>query len=153
MTIDLIKNFAKYEKTLATYIDERILYDRSSDCHKLLEKRINLLNASWDMRSGDENTLGRFNFKTNMSYGLVKQKQLSWRAIFSNNFRAEPLFTPKAIGNTPDENAINMRDLLQANNDQTHFRHKILMPGNSSVAKIGIAITFTLPTSAAHAAK
>jgi hypothetical protein len=141
--IDLVNNFTKYEKVLASYMDERIGYYKESECCKLLGKRIDLLDASWDMRSGEVDNLGSFKFKSNMSYGLVKQQQLARRAVFSNNFRADPLFTPKAIGNTPDENAINMRDLIQANNEQTHFRHKILMPGNGGVAKVGVSVVFT----------
>lgn len=141
--IDFVKEFAKYEKKLSIYIDDRISYSRDSECYNQLDKRIKILNASWDMRSGDIDTLGRFNFKAQISYGLVKQEQLAKRAVFSNNFRAEPLFTPKAIGNTPDDNAINMRDLIMSNNQQTHFRHKVLMPGNGGVAKIGVQVVFT----------
>jgi hypothetical protein len=141
--IDLVKEFVKYEKKLSEYIDNRIGHYKDSECYKLLDQRIKILNASWDMRSGDLDNLGKFNFKANISYGLVKQEQLAKRAIFSNNFRNEPLFTPKAIGNTPDENAINMRDLIMSNNQQTHFRHKVLMPGNGGVAKIGVQIVFT----------
>jgi hypothetical protein len=141
--IDLVKEFVKYEKKLSNYIDDRISYFKDSECCKQLDKRIKILNASWDMRSGDLDSLGKFNFKAQISYGLVKQEQLAKRAVFSNNFRNEPLFTPKAIGNTPDENAINMRDLIMANNQQTHFRHKVLMPGNGGVAKIGVQVVFT----------
>ena len=76
--IDLVKieNFVKYEKILGQYIDDRVGYYKQSDCYRLLEKRINLLNASWDMRSGEVDNLGRFSFKADMSYGLVKQQQL-----------------------------------------------------------------------------
>lgn len=141
--IDLIKDFATHEKRIADYIKLRVQSARSSECHKKLENRIKTLNGSWDMEVSSAKTGNQQNFLTKMSYGLVKQQQLTRRAIFSNNFRADPLFSYKAIGNTPEENALNMQDIVQANNEQTHFRQKVLMPGNHGVAKLGMAIVFS----------
>lgn len=144
MAIDLVKEFAAYEKTIAKYVSDRVRLYADSQCKKALAKRIKRLNASWDMVvSGQKDTGNAQNYLAQMSYGLVKQQQLTRRAIFSNNFRSDPLFSCRAIGNTPQENAINMQDILQANNEQTRFRHLVLMPGNSGVAKIGTAVIYT----------
>lgn len=142
--LDLIKEFGRYENTIVKYIDDRIRYYMDSNCKKQLDKRIKRLNSSWDMVvSGVKDTGNSQNFLAQMSYGLVKQQQLTRRAIFSNNFRSDPLFSMRGIGNTPQDNAINMQDILQSNNEQTHFRQKVLMPGNSGVAKVGAAVIFT----------
>lgn len=141
--IDCVKEFAKHEKRISEYITKRVQAERSSPCHKQLESRIKTLNASWDMKISSPNSGNRQNFLSKVSYGLVKQQQLTRRAIFSNNFRADPLFTFKAVGTTPEDNAINIQDIVQANNEQTHFRQKTLMPGNSGVAKVGVAVVMT----------
>jgi hypothetical protein len=143
MAIDLVKEFAKYEKTISKYCLDRVRYYADSQCKKRLVKRIKRLSASWDMVVSGNDSGNSQNYTAQMSYGLVKQQQLTRRAIFSNNFRSDPLFSCRAIGNTPQDNAINMQDILQANNEQIHFRNLVLMPGNSQVAKIGSAVIYT----------
>lgn len=141
--IDLVKEFVKHQKRIGDYVKKRVSAHNSSECKSRLKKRIETLNASWDMSVSAAASGNRQNFLSKMSYGLVKQQQLTRRAIFSNNFRADPLFSFRAIGNTPEGNAINMQDIVQSNNEQIHFRQKVLMPGNHSVAKTGIAVVFT----------
>lgn len=143
MAIDLVKEFAKYEKTIVKYVHTRIDYYDKSKCKEQLKRRVARLNSSWDMVVSGKNSGTNQQLKGQMSYGLVKQQQLARRSLFSGNFRGDPLFTPRAIGNTPLQNALNMKDILQSNVEQTHFRPLVLMPCNSGVAKIGSAVVFT----------
>ncbi len=143
--IDLVKEFPKYHKDISKYILSRLDMTDKSECKKLLKKRIERLNSSWDMQvagSTGGRTSGQ-NYLAQMSYGLVKQQQLTLRAIFSNNFRPDPIFSLRAIGNTPQENAINMQDIMQANNEQTQFRQLVLQPVIDHVCRWGIAVTYT----------
>jgi hypothetical protein len=78
-----------------------------------------------------------------MNYNLVKEVMINKRALFTGNFRPDPLYTLTAIGNTPDENAVNMQDLLTTNNKQTKFRQKFLRPCLNGIVRNGASIAFT----------
>jgi len=82
-------------------------------------------------------------FLGQLDYALVKEQMLVRRSIFTGNFRGDPLFSLNAIGNTPDENAINMQDLLESNNEQTKFRPNVFIPGVNQMIKTGTAVTYT----------
>lgn len=148
MPLDLIKDFAKYEKELTRYLSERRQAYRNSLCRKALCDRLDRLDSSWDMEVGASRGNGRqaanqAQFLAQLSFPLVKQQILTRRAIFTNNFRTDPLWTLKAIGNTPDENAINMQDLLEANNQQTEFRPLVLVPSIDQTVRWGASVVFT----------
>lgn len=137
--IDLIKNFAKHEKAISRSLTERIDdYDRS-DCKRSYKERVDRLKCSWDMVPPN----GTGNNLIGLTYLLVKEHTLVTRSIFTANFRADPLWSLKAIGNTPRENAMNMQDLLIANNEQMRFRPNVLIPGIDLVCKDGAAVIFT----------
>lgn len=145
--IDLVKEFPRLEKQITRYVRERVdAYDQSQ-CKKLLAKRIARLNSSWDMQvSGNGDRRRNQNaqqFMAQMSYPLVKQQILVRRAIFSNNFRSDPVFTLRAIGNTPQENAINMSDLVQSNNEQVKFRPEVLQPSIDHTSRWGVSVVYT----------
>ena len=146
--IDLIRDFHKHEKEISRYIKDRVDNYFKSRCYKLLTDRIARMDASWDMevagaRKGKRGSQGPSNFIAQLTYPLVKEQILVRRAIFNANYRGDPLFSLRAIGQTPDENAINMQDLLESNNEQIRFRQKFLRPSNDMVAKWGASVAFT----------
>jgi len=137
--IDLIKNFGKYQKTINDYINLRLDSYKKSKCRELLFERIDRLNSSWNLetagaRKNQRRNQSQGNFLGQLTYGLVKEQMLTRRSIFTSNFRGDPIFSLRAIGNTPEANAINMQDLLSANNDQIHMRERILIPGIDMIA-------------------
>lgn len=146
--IDLVANFSKHEKVIARYVRERVdYYFKHPKCYPGLKTRIQRLNASWDMQIAAPKTNTMRNssqqqFLAQLNYPLVKQQMLTRRAIFSNNFRSDPIFSLRAIGNTPEENAINMQDLLQGNNEQIQFRQKFLMPSINQVCRWGVNVAY-----------
>jgi hypothetical protein len=143
---DLIKDFAQNEKIITQYVMDRRQHYENSKCKSTLKKRIARLNESWDMEvgsSGGGRKDNRQQFLAQLSYPLVKQQMLTRRAIFTNNFRADPLFTVKPIGNTPAVNAVNMQDLIEANNKQIEFRSKVLRPAISHTVRWGASVVYT----------
>ena len=148
--IDLIKEFPRLEKVLSKYAQERVQNYDKSKCKKLLRDRIERMNDSWDMKIGrsrggtsGNGRNGGQQFLGQISYPLVKQQIITRRAIFSSNFRADPLFSLRAIGNTPQENALNMQDLIQSNNEQIHFRQETLQPSIDAVCRWGVSVINT----------
>lgn len=146
--LDIIKNFASLEKKIADYVLLRIDNSMKSNCMRLLKSRIERLNNSWDMQVSNTRRVGQRKmsqqqYLANISYPLVKQQILTRRAIFTNNFRYDPLFSLRPSGNTPSENAINMQDLLQSNNDQIKFRSIVLQPSIQHVCQWGTSVVYT----------
>jgi hypothetical protein len=146
--IDYIKNFGKYEKEITRYILERLNSYKDSSCRKNLFERISRLNSSWDLEvAGARKSSSRYqsqpNFMNQLTYGLVKEQILTRRSIFTSNFRGDPIFSFRAIGNTPEENAINMQDLVESNNEQIRMRSRILIPSIDMMCKWGAAVVYT----------
>lgn len=148
--IDLVKEFATYEKKIVQNVRESIKVYSDSECKKRLQENYNRLAACWDMKINNadgarSSRRGRNEqqFMAQVTYPLVKNQQLIRRAIFNNNFSSEPFFTVKATGATPDENAKNIQDLIQSNNDQTRFRASVVKPCHTFVAKYGVSIVYT----------
>jgi hypothetical protein len=146
--IDLVQEYPSLEKEITRYIKDRVSTYMRSRCRQMLGERVQRLNSSWDMQIGNLRRAGnrKYNqqqFLGQISYPLVKQQMLVRRAIFGANFRADPIFTLSGIGNTPQENAVNMQDLLQSNNEQIEFRPRVLAPSNDMVSKWGVAVIYT----------
>jgi hypothetical protein len=143
---DYVKEFAQNEKEIVGYINDRHKSYSQSKCKRLLLERIDRLNSSWDMEVPGLSKTKRGSqsqFLAQISYPLVKEQMLVRRSIFTSNFRADPLFTPRAIGNTPLENAMNIHDLLEGNNEQIKFRPNVLRPSIDMVSKWGVNIIYT----------
>ncbi len=133
-------NFRDNEKQISQYLRDRKDFYIKSKCRQNLLSQIKRLESSWDMEvpGASGNT-----YMSQMNYSLVKQVQLNKRALFSGNFRSDPIYTLRSIGTTPDENAINMQELLESNNQQTKFRPKFLTPAISKLTRWGTAVAFT----------
>jgi len=145
---DLVKDFAKLEKEITAYVKMRPEFYFKSDCYKKLVARCNRLDSSWDMelagtRRHQRKNESRTQFLGQLAYPLVKEQMLIRRSIFTSNFRSDPIFSLRAIGNTPKENAINMQDLLESNNEQTRFRANTLRPSIDMVSKWGSSVIYT----------
>jgi hypothetical protein len=146
--LNIIENFGKLEKQITRYFKERKDLAIRSKCRKLLHERIERLNSSWDMqvsgfRKNNRRNQSQSHFMGQLDYALVKEQMLVKRSIFTANFRGDPLYSLRGIGNTPDENAINMQDLLESNNEQTKFRPNVLIPGINQMIKTGTAVIYT----------
>lgn len=146
--IDLIKNFGKYERRITQYIKDRCEMYARSHCKQLLGSRVARLNSSWDMqaagvRKTNKKNSAQSHFLGQLDYSLVKEQMLVRRSVFTGNFRGDPLFSLRAIGHTPDDNAINMQDLLESNNEQTKFRANVFIPGVNQMVKRGTSVTYT----------
>lgn len=138
--IDYIENYRKYEKKIVQYLKDRKEFYVKSKCRKYLLDHIKRLDQSWNMEV--PGPMGN-TYMSQMNYNLVKEIMINKRALFTGNFRPDPLYTLSAIGNTPDENAMNMQDLLTANNKQTKFRSKFLRPALNGIVRNGASIAFT----------
>jgi hypothetical protein len=146
--IDFVKEFPKYEKQIAKYIRERVDTYFKSHCRARLITKINRLDSSWNLevsgsRKNEKKNTAQSHFLAQLTYPLVKEQMLVRRSVFSSNFRSDPLFSIRPVGNTPMENAINMQDLLESNNQSTKFRPLVLIPSINAVSRWGTSVIFT----------
>jgi len=138
--VDLLKNFAKLEKNIVQYLKDRKAYYSKSKCKKELDAYIKRLDCSWNMEvPGPQGN----QFLGQLNYSLVKEVMLSKRALFTGNYRQDPIFTLTGIGFTPDENTANMQDLIERNNQLTKFRAEFLVPNINNMIRWGVGIGFT----------
>jgi hypothetical protein len=133
-------NFRDNEKKITQYLLDRKEFYIKSQCRKHLFSYIKRLDSSWNMEVPGSN--GN-QFMAQLNYALVKQIMINKRALFTGNFRQDPIFTLSAVGNTPDENALNMQELLESNNQQVKFRRKFLVPNITRMVRWGTGIAFS----------
>lgn len=138
--IDLVKEFAKYDKQITQYIIERVRNTYfSSQCFKSLTNRVNKMNDCWDLKSGS--TANRFIVDT--YYPLVKQQIKMRRAIFSNSFRLDPFFMVSPAGAaTTFEAAQNMQDIISANNKNIRFNEVVKWPALNMLSRYGTVVCY-----------
>lgn len=142
--LDLIKNFAQYQKTIKDYWRSRV-FDTyfKSQCATSLRNRVSKMDSCWDLipSTGSASVGQRFLQET--YYPLVKAQIKLRRAISSNAFRYEPFFTYSSYGNTPTENAQNITQLVDSNNKNTKYRQTILLPSINYASRYGTAVIYT----------
>jgi len=138
--IDLIKGFKKHEKLISQYItDRKVAYERSK-CKKFLLQHIERLDSSWNMEvPGDSGN----SYQGQLCYALVKQIMLSKRALFTSNYRQDPVFTMSPIGMTPAASAEAMQQAVERNNQLTKFRHSFLIPNINKMIRWGTGVAYT----------
>ena len=135
MAFDVQKEVLKNPKKIVDYLTLRENdYFKSQVFIKLKRKSKRALD-SYNMNFNNTNKS-----TSNISFPLVKEQQLLRRAVTKRNFRSNPLITLEATGDTPQENADNMQDLLMLNLKNTKFRKKTFDPliNNASIYGVGV---------------
>lgn len=149
MPLDLVESFKKREPEITRFAIEQKSAYMESQCRRKLSNRYMRLKASNDMafnkqRSG-RNIGGRGNnFQSKVSFPLVKERTIIRKAILKQNFRGEPVATVDPTGNTPQENAKNMQEVLNMNLKSTRFREKALNRLMQDCSQYGAAVSYTV---------
>lgn len=138
--LDLIQNFVSLEKKIADYVKTRQEKYYQSDCFKILEKRINELQQSNDLKPG---SLRRNEWMSHVVFPIVKERTLLRRAIISANYRTPDIYALSCQGNTPPENSFHAETVLNLNMAHTFFRTKCLKPCTDTTAKFGTAVVYS----------
>lgn len=85
----------------------------------------------------------RNNFQSKVAFPLVKERAMIREAIFSQNFRGDPLITVEPAGDTSVDNAHNIQDVLASNFKTTKFRSKAFRIIKKDCAEYGAAVCYT----------
>lgn len=138
--VDIIKDFSLYEKTILSFIEERKDTYFASDCYKKLKRRYERLRDSIDQNfdANKQNTLA-----SKIAFSKTRPIYLRRRAITQNAFRSDPLITVQAIGDTDEQNAKNLQDVVSHNLKITKFRSKTFDRLIDSVARCGATVCYT----------
>jgi len=152
MSLELDKDFKKYEKPLTALLTEQVDGYFKSPLAKRLEQRYYRLKDSVDMNFGGSTSRNRSSrrssrsgnaTKSKMSFALVKQRTILRRAILSQNFRGEPLASAEPLGATTMEAANNIQDVANMNLKSTKFRAKCFLNIKDDVSIFGAAVSYT----------
>ena len=141
--IDILKDFGRHQKKVYDYCRQRIDGYYSSQCYKILRRRMNVLDRSIDLKTNKSESTAMANewmSKTVATYG--HEVYLMTRSVLNKNFSAEPLisFEPNH-GMTTWEQAANAQETLAQNFKSTMFRAKVMRMKHKSLARYGSAVT------------
>lgn len=140
--IDLVKDFWKKEREITDMaITDFRNYRDSGVYRKLVNRYLNLKNSNDMTFSGPE--AKRNTFKSKISIPLVKPRAILRNAIFSQNFRGDPLITVLKAGNTSIENAKSTQLWLNHNLRKTLFRERAFRRIKKSAAEYGAAVCYS----------
>ena len=145
--IDLVKKFSSREKEITMQcIEDKECYFRSPDYEGIYE-RYHRLRDSNDMifgapRGSNIKTTGD-QFFSNISMPMVKQRTMVREAMFSHNFRGEPLITLSKTANGSPENARNAQSLLMDNLRVTEFKSRCFRKIKYDAARYGASVVLS----------
>ena len=146
MSIDLVKKFGKYEKTITRHVCEWKETYYKSECYKKLTNRYDRLRASINMQFpttyGRSSNRATNEFISKVAFPLVRERYLFRRAVIKRNYRPDPLITIVPTGNTPIENAINLQDVLNLNYKATRFRETAFEKLVDDVSRFGAGVCY-----------
>jgi hypothetical protein len=138
--LDLINSFSDYEKKISDYIRGCISNYRGSECYKLLDRRMNDLRMSADLKPA---SLRRNEYISHVVFPLVKEQSLINSAVCAANYRAQDIFNLTAGGNTPPENSFHAEMVLNLNMANSFFKMKALKPAIVNAALYGTSVMYT----------
>lgn len=144
--LDLANKFEKYEKELTSFLSGQKSAYFKHRCFLRLQARYHRLRASIDMQfnsTGRSSSGAGADFKSKVSFPLVKQRTLLREAILSQNYRGEPIITAEPAGATPMDNAKNAQEILNANFKSTQFRAKAFRLIKKDCAEYGAAVCYS----------
>lgn len=140
--IDLVKNFNLREQDITRWVMNNKEAYKASSCYKRLKNGYTRLRDSNDMVFGGQG--GGGTFKSKVAFPIVKTRTILRNAIFSQNFRGDPLVSVLKAGNTTKEQALNMQKLLSHNLKATMFRDRAFRKIKLSASKYGTAVAYTV---------
>jgi len=130
----IIRSFFKFEKSITSYVKNRVDNYYSSRCYFTLKNRVKRLDNSVDLRNTGKGQ-NYWNSKISIPYG--HESYLMTRATLNQSFKTDPLISLSPINETPWENAINAQEMGAQNFKSTRFRDKTLRPVIKYASKFG----------------
>jgi hypothetical protein len=138
--LDLITQFADYEKKISSLVRNNISEYLASDCYKLLDRRMVNLRDSADLKPA---SLRRNEYISHVVFPLVREQWMINSASCAANYRAQEIFNLTATGSTPNENALHAETVLNLNMANTFFKQKALKPAISSASLYGTSVMYS----------
>ena len=139
-TCDLINEFPRYEKAVSDYVRGFISSYRKSECYKILDRRMNDLQMSNDLKPA---SLRRNEYVSHVVFPIVKEQAMINSALTAANYRANEIFNLIGTGSTPPENSYHAETVLNLNLQNTFFKMKALKPAISNAALFGTSVMYT----------
>ena len=145
MALPIIKNFRKYEQKIFEYAESRIDSYSGSECKKKLKNRVSRMNNSLDMRFN--NRRGRSSPKNSwlskVAFPLCRESYANLSATLKANFRGNPMFSAKALGESIAANARILQTTLSLNLKSTKFRSTTFNRNRRYAARYGCCVYHT----------
>ena len=142
MIKNLMQKIPNYEKTIATYIQDRAETFFSSDKFKTLKKRYDSINNSLDLRFGQNDRAPRNSFKVNFVIPLARETMTAQRAIAWNAFQKDPMYTLTPSGSTSWDSAKKMQMTLNTHLENRKYKAKAFMKHIDQCARYGMSINY-----------
>ncbi|CAK0768725.1 conserved hypothetical protein [Gammaproteobacteria bacterium] len=136
MALDLIADFGKHQKAIYRYVQERKEGYFNSDCHQRLNRRVERLKDSYNLK------IGSGNWKSKIVLPVVKEQMRLCRALTMQYFRPDPPISLEPILDTSYENAVNGQLVLNMNLKATEWRPRVWRPMVNSASIVGTAVEF-----------
>jgi len=141
--IDLEMKFSSRENDIKNFIDDRINTYFRSKCFTFLKRRQQRLIDASNLRSQVMAGQATNEWKSKLTFPLVKERANLRAAVTKQNFRAEPLFTLDAMGDTSEDQASTAQDVLNLNIKNTRFRRDSFPRLIKMTADTGAGVTLS----------
>ncbi len=138
MPTNLEEQFDKFEKPITEMVHEQKDGYFQSGAFTRLNKRVNRLRDSNDMKFGD-------GFKSKMGFPIQKVRSMGRKFIFDQNYRGENLINVQPTGETDKEIARNIEDAIVENLNRTRFRHKAFNQIKLQCSEYGTGVSYSVP--------
>ena len=135
--MDLIKDFFTLEKKIFDFVNSAKEGYFHSDCFRRLERRIDRMHDSYNLR------IGSGNWKSKIVLPVVKEQMRLIRAMTLMNFRQDPIISLTPILDTPFENAQNLQAVLNMNYAATQWRSRAWRPMVNQASIVGCGVLYS----------
>jgi hypothetical protein len=138
--INLIEKFMDHEKAISSLVRKRISEYRLSDCYKLLDRRMNDLRMSADLKPS---SLRRNEYISHVVFPLVNEQMRINSAITSANYRAKEIYNLSPLNETSEQNSRHAELVLNTNMAHSFFKMRALKPAIVNGALYGTSVMYT----------
>ncbi len=140
MIKDLENKFQRYEKSISTYIGDRVDTYFGHEKFAKLKDRVKSIDNSLDLRFGKDSESPRNRFKTSFVIPLARETFVAQRAISFNAFLNDPIFTISPTGTTPRDSSSIMQITLNRHLKKMLFRQTALSRHIDQCSRYGASV-------------
>jgi hypothetical protein len=137
---NVVEKFEEKEKEISSLIRSFIGEYRKSQCYIILDKRMNDLRMSADLKPA---SLRRNEYISHVIFPLVNEQMRVNSAITASNYRAQDIFSLNPLNDTPEENSRHAELVLNMNMRHAFFKMRALKPAITNASLYGTSIIYT----------